>query len=114
MLFVLGLLIKSTAQTELIAFKSHIGSMAYFKTSGVDNLRAPPRIMYSIIFISDSTIIEYSSWDLQGRDDLAISDTVVNHPICKVPKTSLDSLKGIYYRIVIKFIHVGSLVKGFI
>jgi hypothetical protein len=100
-----------TAQTELIAFKSHSGNMAYFKPSGADNLGGPPIKMDSIIFINDSTIIEYSSWDWQGRDDHAISDTVVNHPICKVPKESIDSLKGIYYRNDIKFIHVDSLLE---
>jgi len=84
-------------QTELIAFKSRSGNMEYYRLSGFDNLGEPPIYIDSILKLNDSTIVEYLSWGYQN-------DTVVNHPICKLPQSSLDSLKGNYYNFDTQFI----------
>ena len=97
LLFVLMFGVFNTfSQTELIAYKSHSGNMAYFKLSGFDNLGEPPIFIDSIIKLNDTTIIEYLSW--------GGNDTILNHPVCKLSQSSLDSLKGTYYNYSIQFI----------
>jgi len=86
------------AQTELIAYKSHSGNMEHYKLTGFDNLGEPPIYVDSILKLNDSTIVEYFSWGYAN-------DTVVNHPICKLPQSSLDSLKGDYYNYNTRFIN---------
>lgn len=106
-IIILGLVLStiSFGQTELIAYKSHSGNMAYFKAEKLDNLGGPPIRIDSIIKVNDSTIIEYNSYGWGYNNGGPIyTDTVVNHPICKVPVTKVDSLKSTYYRKNIKFI----------
>ena len=99
------LLLTANSQTELIAFKSRSGNMAYFKTEKIDNLGGPPIRIDSIIKLNDSTIIEYNSYGWGNNYGGPVyTDTVTNHPICKLPNNKVDSLKGNYYGSDIKFI----------
>lgn len=84
-------------QTELIAYKSHSGNMAHYKLTGYDNLGGPPIYIDSILKLNDSTIVEYFSWGMQN-------DTIINHPVCNLSQSTLDSLKGNYYNLNINFI----------
>lgn len=102
--------VNSFSQTELIAFKSHSGNMEYFKVDGADNLGGPAIMIDSIFKLNDSTIIEYNSYGWGNSNNGPVyTDTVVNHPICKIPNVPIDSLKGIYYRSNIIFIGFDSV-----
>jgi hypothetical protein len=92
-------------QTELIAYKSHSGNMKFFKATNIDNLGGPPIRIDSIIKVNDSTIIEYNSYGWgTNQGGPVYTDTVTNHPICKLPNNKVDSLKTNYYHSDIKFI----------
>jgi hypothetical protein len=96
-----SLSIVSFGQTKLIAFKSHSGNSAYFSSDGIDNIGLPSLSIDTIRLLNDSTIIEIRS---RGNGwDKAI-DTVVNHPVCRVPHLTVDTLRGMYYRKDIEFI----------
>lgn len=88
-------------QTKLIAFKSHAGNMLSFTADGIDNIGLPSLSIDTLKLLNDSTIIEIRSrgrgWDKQ-------TDTVVNHPVCKIPHLTVDTLKGMYYRRDIEFV----------
>ena len=88
-------------QTKLIAFKSHSGNMSNFSMDGFDNLGLPSLSIDTIRLLNDSTIIEIRS---RGRGWDERIDTVVNHPVCKIPHLTVDTLKGMYYRNDIEFV----------
>ena len=98
----------SIGQTELIAYKSHSGDMANFKTEGFDNLGIPPLRIDTIIILNDSTIIEISSRHWNGRAGFCLKDTVVNHPKYK-NHTDYKKLRGTYYDTSIVFINYDTL-----
>jgi len=75
--------------------------MAYFSIDGTDNVGLPSLSIDTIKFLNDSTIIEIRSRGL-GWDERV--DTVVNHPVCKIPHLTVDTLKGMYYRNDIEFV----------
>ena len=83
-------------QTKLIAFKSHSGNMSHFSVEGYDNIGGPIINIHKIELVNDSTIIESFSY--------GVSDTIVNHPICRIPHLTIDTLKGMYYRNDIEFV----------
>lgn len=88
-------------QTKLIAFKSHSGAMSNFSIDGIDNIGLPSLSIDTIKYLNDSTIIEIRSRG-NGWDER--TDTVVNHPVCKMPHLTVDTLKGVYYRNDIEFV----------
>ena len=98
LLFSLSLI--AFGQTKLIAYKSHSGNMANFSVNGFDNVGMPPIEIDSIILLNDSTIVEIRS----ANGMFFNKDTVVNHPICKIPHLTVDTLKGLYYRTNIEFV----------
>lgn len=99
-LFSLSLI--SFGQTKLIAFKSHSGRLSNFSISGFDNVGMPPILIDTILRLNDSIIVEISSigWGKGGE----FTDTIINHPVCKNPFLTVDSLKKIYNRDAITYI----------
>lgn len=85
------------AQTKVIAFRSHSGNMNYFSSAEPDNLGEPPLELDSIVWVSDSTVMEYYS---SGIGEKAVN-TINNHPYCNDTTISYDSLKSIYPRVVL-------------
>lgn len=84
-----GLLIVNLAwsQTERIARLSHGGSA---QTSHSSHSLGGPAIMIhidSIVFINDTTVIQYTN---------IFSPSKIHHPIANDPKVSLDSLQKLY------------------
>ncbi|MBI3133609.1 MAG: hypothetical protein HYZ14_02935 [Bacteroidetes bacterium] len=84
----------AAAQTGVIAHRSHSGSMCSFNAFSMpDNLGLPPMSLDSIIWLSDTSVVEISS---MGNGWHRITDTVVHHPYCNNPAIGYDSLKTYY------------------
>lgn len=95
-LFAFFILVATTtsAQTKMIAFKSHAGDMDFFVPDAQpeDDFGLPPSRMTRIVRINDSTVVEHA----QEYDGVEMIDTVVNHIYLSNPKIGLDSLKKLY------------------
>jgi len=90
------------AQTKMIAHKSHSGLPADFTLAGDDNYGNPPMHMDTLIWLSDTSIIEIMSY---GYGDTPRRDTVYNHPYFSRPGISLEEIQSMYpnYTVFIGF-----------
>lgn len=103
LIFFLALMIsyQLSAQTKLIAYKSHAGDLDFFipDAQADDDYGLPPQRIIKIERLNDSTIVETTD-HYAGE---VVTDTVVNHPYFSNTKLSLDDIKARYYRSDIKF-----------
>lgn len=90
------------AQTKMIAHKSHSGLPADFSLEGDDNYGNPPMHMDTLIWLSDTSIVEIMSY---GYGDTGRRDTVYNHPYFNRPGISLEEIQSMYpnYTVFIGF-----------
>ncbi|MES2554566.1 MAG: hypothetical protein V4604_00365 [Bacteroidota bacterium] len=93
-----------SAQTALIAHKSHSGNANSFRSSfsnnfgeirpeSLGNFGAPPARMVAVTKLSDSTVLmKNERWD---GDDMKM-DTIYHHPIFNDPNMTVDSMKKMF------------------
>jgi hypothetical protein len=89
------------AQCKLIAFRSHSGNISHYNSRlEPDNLGIPPMYLDTIIWISDTSCVEKTSYRWNGWPNY--TDTVYYHPYCNNSAISYDSLKtSIYPEVVL-------------
>jgi hypothetical protein len=97
-LLCIGLSIGTSAQTKMIAHRSHSGPTADFSPAGDDNFGNPPMHMDTLIRLSDTAIVEIMSY---GYGDAPQRDTVYNHPYFNKPGISMEEIQSMYPRFTV-------------
>lgn len=92
------LLFNTTAQTKIIAHKSHSGTSGDFSVSDYDdNLGLSLEFklqLDTVIKLTNNSVIEI--FHLPHNNSERIVDTMTNHPVFNNPEVSLDSMKKRY------------------
>ena len=82
---------QASGQTEIVAHKSHDGTVRSFEIDGEDNFGLPPKMLDSVFRISDTSAIEFSNFGI---------DTLHRHRHWNNPAIGLDSLRRLYPGVV--------------
>ena len=89
---------ESSAQTKLVAHRSHGGSIATFVVDGADDFGNPPPYppkeeyqehlgVTRVVWLNDSSALQFSRFG---------QDTTVHHPYWNNPEIGVDSLRKIF------------------
>jgi hypothetical protein len=92
------LLFNTTAQTKIIAHKSHSGTSEAFSASDDDNFGLSPEFqsrLDTVIKLTNNRVIEIFHIPAYENSE-RIVDTMTNHPVFNNPEVSLDSMKKRY------------------
>jgi hypothetical protein len=92
------LLFNTTAQTKIIAHKSHSGTSEGFSASDDDNFGLPSQFrsrLDTVIKLTNNRVIEIFHIPAFENSERVV-DTMTNHPVFNNPEVSLDSMKKRY------------------
>ena len=89
-----GLLLTGSvsAQTAIIAHKSHSGTAATFAFADPGNFGLPPTRLVRVTKVSDTSVIMTNS-----RGGSERNDTIYYHPVFSDPNITVDSMQKLYY-----------------